>query len=67
MNTRAYISLTFDDGVPSQIENAIPLLNKYNLRGTFFLKVGTRGLARPKKLGLRLPTDEPAARPYLFQ
>lgn len=31
------LSLTFDDGDPSQLEVAIPELTKRNLRGTFFL------------------------------
>jgi len=35
-NARAAISLTYDDGMASQIENAIPILKKYNLKATFF-------------------------------
>ena len=31
------ISLTFDDGLSSQLKIAVPLLNKYGLRGTFYL------------------------------
>lgn len=31
------ISLTFDDGMSSQLEIAIPLLNKYGLFGTFYI------------------------------
>jgi peptidoglycan/xylan/chitin deacetylase (PgdA/CDA1 family) len=31
------VSLTFDDGVPSQLEIAIPLLNKYALQGSFYV------------------------------
>jgi peptidoglycan/xylan/chitin deacetylase (PgdA/CDA1 family) len=31
------ISLTFDDGVPSQLELAIPLLDKYGLTATFYV------------------------------
>ncbi|HTA77377.1 MAG TPA: polysaccharide deacetylase family protein [bacterium] len=34
---QAAISLTFDDGDPSQLETAIPALAKRRLRGTFFL------------------------------
>lgn len=33
----AALSLTFDDGLPTHIENAIPILNEYGLRGTFFI------------------------------
>ncbi|MFQ5915830.1 MAG: polysaccharide deacetylase family protein [Nitrospinota bacterium] len=31
------VSLTFDDGMPSQLEQAIPLLRKYGLKGTFYV------------------------------
>ena len=31
------ISLTFDDGMQSQLDVAIPILNEYNLRGTFYI------------------------------
>jgi len=31
------ISLTFDDGLPSQLKVAVPLLDKYGLRGTFYV------------------------------
>jgi len=31
------VSLTFDDGVASQLQHAVPLLNKYGLRGTFYI------------------------------
>jgi hypothetical protein len=34
---QAAISLTFDDGDPSQLETAVPALVKRGLRGTFFL------------------------------
>jgi hypothetical protein len=34
---QAAISLTFDDGDPSQLETAVPALAKRGLRGTFFL------------------------------
>ena len=31
------VSLTFDDGYPSQIEKAIPIFDKYGLHATFFI------------------------------
>ena len=31
------VSLTFDDGVPSQLGIAVPILEDYDLRGTFYL------------------------------
>lgn len=34
---KAAIVLTYDDGLESHLKNAIPQLNKYNLKGTFFL------------------------------
>ncbi|MCZ6678795.1 MAG: polysaccharide deacetylase family protein [Candidatus Poribacteria bacterium] len=36
-DTRAAISLTFDDGMASHLDTAIPLLEKYGLRGTFYI------------------------------
>lgn len=36
---RAAVSLTFDDGLPVQREHAIPLLDRYDMAGTFFLIV----------------------------
>ncbi len=34
---RGAVSLTFDDGLASQLERAIPLLNEYGLQATFYL------------------------------
>ncbi|HDM88590.1 MAG TPA: polysaccharide deacetylase, partial [Candidatus Bathyarchaeota archaeon] len=34
---RCAISLTFDDGLTSQLRIAVPLLNEFGLRGTFYL------------------------------
>ncbi len=34
---KAAISLTFDDGDPTQLQVAIPEMNKRNIRGTFYL------------------------------
>lgn len=34
---QAAVSLTFDDGHPSQLERAIPLMEERGLRGTFYL------------------------------
>jgi peptidoglycan-N-acetylglucosamine deacetylase len=34
---RAAVSITFDDGRPSQLERAVPLLDRHGLRGTFFV------------------------------
>ncbi len=31
------VSLTFDDGIPSQLRIAIPMMNELGLRGTFYL------------------------------
>lgn len=33
----AAISLSFDDGMRSQLEVAVPMLNQYGLRGTFYI------------------------------
>jgi peptidoglycan/xylan/chitin deacetylase (PgdA/CDA1 family) len=31
------VSLTFDDGSPSQLDKAIPLLNEHNVKATFYI------------------------------
>lgn len=36
---RGAVSLTFDDGGPSQLERAIPLMEERGLRGTFYVSV----------------------------
>jgi peptidoglycan/xylan/chitin deacetylase (PgdA/CDA1 family) len=36
----AMVSLTFDDGWQSQYTNGLPILNSYNVKGTFFLVSG---------------------------
>jgi peptidoglycan/xylan/chitin deacetylase (PgdA/CDA1 family) len=38
---KAFISLTFDDGLRSQFERGVPILNRYGLPGTFFLVANT--------------------------
>lgn len=40
-SARAAVSLAYDDAAPSQLDNAIPALNRYGLRGTFYLSLGT--------------------------
>lgn len=37
---RAAVSLTFDDAAPSQLAHAVPILNRYGLRGTFYVNPG---------------------------
>ncbi len=37
MTMRSLISITFDDGFRCQFKDAIPILNRYGLRATFFL------------------------------
>ena len=34
------VSLTFDDGLPSQVVNAVPILNEHGLKGTFYVNAG---------------------------
>lgn len=36
-NARAAISLSYDDGLSSQLDNALPALDKYQLKGTFYI------------------------------
>ena len=34
---RAAVSLSYDDALPSQLDNAIPALDRHGLKGTFYL------------------------------
>ena len=43
---KAAVSLTYDDGIRSQFENALPQLDKYGIKGTFF--PSTWGLSSPE-------------------
>jgi peptidoglycan/xylan/chitin deacetylase (PgdA/CDA1 family) len=36
---RAAVSITFDDGRASQLDQGIPLLDRYGIRGTFYVKI----------------------------
>ncbi|QEY19207.1 polysaccharide deacetylase [Cellvibrio sp. KY-GH-1] len=36
---KAAVNLAYDDALDSQLDNAIPTLNKYKLKGTFYLNV----------------------------
>lgn len=36
-NARCGVSLTYDDGLVSQLDNALPALREYGIKGTFFL------------------------------
>jgi peptidoglycan/xylan/chitin deacetylase (PgdA/CDA1 family) len=36
---KAAVNLAYDDALDSQLDNAIPLLNKYRIKGTFYLNV----------------------------
>ena len=36
-DARGAVTLTFDDALPSQIEKAVPILDKYGLHATFFI------------------------------
>lgn len=37
---RAAVSLAYDDATPTQLDNAIPALNRHGLRGSFYLSMG---------------------------
>lgn len=41
MNQPALVSLTFDDGLRCQFEQAVPILDRYDLPATFFLVANT--------------------------
>jgi len=42
---KAAVSLAYDDAVPSQLDNAIPALDKYNLKGSFYLTLSAETVA----------------------
>jgi len=54
---RGAVSLTFDDGDPSQLKHAIPLMDERGLRGTFYLSVKVDDYMKRLE-----PWLEPAAR-----
>ncbi|MCC6723763.1 MAG: polysaccharide deacetylase family protein [Saprospiraceae bacterium] len=41
---KAAICLTYDDGLPSHVQTVGPALNKYGLKGTFFITVNSASL-----------------------
>jgi peptidoglycan/xylan/chitin deacetylase (PgdA/CDA1 family) len=42
---KAAVSLSYDDAINSQLDNAIPTLNKYGLNGTFYIVLASPALA----------------------
>jgi peptidoglycan/xylan/chitin deacetylase (PgdA/CDA1 family) len=38
---KAAVSLAYDDAAPSQLDHALPALNKYGIRGTFYLTLSS--------------------------
>jgi peptidoglycan/xylan/chitin deacetylase (PgdA/CDA1 family) len=43
---RAAVSLAYDDALDSQLDHAIPALNKYGLRGTFYLQLSNPSVGK---------------------
>jgi beta-glucanase (GH16 family)/peptidoglycan/xylan/chitin deacetylase (PgdA/CDA1 family) len=43
---RAAVSLAYDDALDSQLDHAIPALDKYGLKGTFYLQLSNPAVAR---------------------
>jgi peptidoglycan/xylan/chitin deacetylase (PgdA/CDA1 family) len=52
---RAAVSLAYDDAIDSQLDNAIPALDRAGLKGSFYIKLASPSLAR------RLPEWRAAA------
>jgi peptidoglycan/xylan/chitin deacetylase (PgdA/CDA1 family) len=52
---RAAVSLAYDDAIDSQLDNAIPALDRAGLKGSFYIKLSSPSLAR------RLPEWRAAA------
>ena len=47
---KAAVTLTYDDGIASQFANAVPQLDKYGIKGTFF--PSTWGLSAPENAAI---------------
>src|SRR6195952_3041770 len=43
---RAAVSLAYDDAIDSQLDNAIPALDRAGLKGSFYIKLSSPSLAR---------------------
>ena len=43
---RAAVSLAYDDAIDSQLDNALPALDRAGLRGSFYIKLASPALAR---------------------
>lgn len=43
---RAAVSLAYDDALDSQLDNAIPTLDRHGIKGTFFLQLSSEPVAR---------------------
>ena len=54
----AAISLTFDDGSPNQFSQALPILNKLNLRATFYIITGDVAGSRYQGKFIGRPIDD---------
>ena len=53
----AAISLTFDDGMKSQLDNAWPVLKKHHIHGTFFVSMRVDGFETRKQEWKRLAEE----------
>jgi peptidoglycan/xylan/chitin deacetylase (PgdA/CDA1 family) len=53
---KAAVSLAYDDALDSQLDHAIPALNKYGLKGTFYLQLSSAAIDK------RLPEWRAAAK-----
>jgi peptidoglycan/xylan/chitin deacetylase (PgdA/CDA1 family) len=53
---KAAVNLAYDDALDSQLDNALPTLNKYGLKGTFYLPMASASVAK------RLPEWRAAAK-----
>ncbi|MEW6993053.1 polysaccharide deacetylase family protein [Colwelliaceae bacterium MEBiC 14330] len=48
-NTLAAVSLSYDDALNSQLDNAIPALNKYGFKGSFYLTLASPSFQERKQ------------------
>ncbi len=45
-NARAAVSLAYDDALDSQLDNALPVLNRYGLKASFYLQLSNPSVRR---------------------
>jgi peptidoglycan/xylan/chitin deacetylase (PgdA/CDA1 family) len=56
--TQPLVSVTFDDGIASQYTNGLPIMQKYGLKGTYYIISGYLGVCDPSVSSLCYMTSD---------